>query len=107
MTYLQFLFSLSILRCVVQLFLCSHCSPSLIAAPFFLACQLNSCFCVVYLLYVLSLSPSCFTLQNLHHLKQIQTLRQMNEQLLAENRALTRVVARLSQSTEPSESEEL
>ncbi|XP_066482030.1 protein phosphatase 1 regulatory subunit 12B isoform X2 [Tiliqua scincoides] len=46
-------------------------------------------------------------MKNLHHLKQIQTLRQMNEQLLAENRALTRVVARLSQSAEPSESEEL
>ncbi|XP_039390337.1 protein phosphatase 1 regulatory subunit 12B isoform X3 [Mauremys reevesii] len=45
--------------------------------------------------------------QNLHQLKQIHTLRQMNEQLLAENRALTRVVARLSAATEPSESEEL
>ncbi|GAB1285457.1 Protein phosphatase 1 regulatory subunit [Apodemus speciosus] len=33
---------------------------------------------------------------NLHQLKQIQTLKQMNEQLQAENRALTRVVARLS-----------
>ncbi|XP_077191160.1 protein phosphatase 1 regulatory subunit 12B isoform X13 [Paroedura picta] len=46
-------------------------------------------------------------MKNLHQLKQIHTLRQMNEQLLAENRALTRVVARLSQSTEPPESEEL
>ncbi|KAM3839948.1 protein phosphatase 1 regulatory subunit 12B isoform 4-T4 [Vipera latastei] len=45
--------------------------------------------------------------KNLHQLKQIHTLRQMNEQLLAENRALTRVVARLSQSAEPPESEEL
>ncbi|XP_065451066.1 protein phosphatase 1 regulatory subunit 12B isoform X11 [Chrysemys picta bellii] len=45
--------------------------------------------------------------QNLHQLKQIHTLRQMNEQLLTENRALTRVVARLSASTEPPESEEL
>ncbi|XP_060087133.1 protein phosphatase 1 regulatory subunit 12B isoform X14 [Heteronotia binoei] len=46
-------------------------------------------------------------MKNLHQLKQIHTLRQMNEQLLAENRALTRVVTRLSQSTEPPESEEL
>nr|XP_008108094.1 PREDICTED: protein phosphatase 1 regulatory subunit 12B isoform X6 [Anolis carolinensis] len=46
-------------------------------------------------------------MKNLHQLKQIHTLRQMNEQLLAENRALTRVVARLSQSTESPESEEL
>ncbi|XP_054837449.1 protein phosphatase 1 regulatory subunit 12B isoform X3 [Eublepharis macularius] len=46
-------------------------------------------------------------MKNLHQLKQIHTLRQMNEQLLAENRALTRVVARLSQSAEPPESEEL
>ncbi|XP_039390342.1 protein phosphatase 1 regulatory subunit 12B isoform X7 [Mauremys reevesii] len=46
-------------------------------------------------------------MKNLHQLKQIHTLRQMNEQLLAENRALTRVVARLSAATEPSESEEL
>ncbi|XP_019369364.1 PREDICTED: protein phosphatase 1 regulatory subunit 12B isoform X4 [Gavialis gangeticus] len=45
--------------------------------------------------------------KNLHQLKQIQTLREMNEQLLAENRALTRVVARLSASTSPPESEEL
>ncbi|XP_006249937.1 protein phosphatase 1 regulatory subunit 12B isoform X1 [Rattus norvegicus] len=35
-------------------------------------------------------------MKNLHQLKQIQTLKQMNEQLQAENRALTRVVARLS-----------
>ncbi|XP_053103037.1 protein phosphatase 1 regulatory subunit 12B isoform X4 [Hemicordylus capensis] len=46
-------------------------------------------------------------MKNLHQLKQIHSLRQMNEQLLAENRALTRVVARLSQSAEPPESEEL
>ncbi|XP_030417046.1 protein phosphatase 1 regulatory subunit 12B isoform X6 [Gopherus evgoodei] len=46
-------------------------------------------------------------MKNLHQLKQIHTLRQMNEQLLAENRALTRVVARLSAATEPPESEEL
>ncbi|XP_027521483.1 protein phosphatase 1 regulatory subunit 12B isoform X7 [Corapipo altera] len=46
-------------------------------------------------------------MKNLHQLKQIHTLRQMNEQLLAENRALTRVVARLSLPTKPSESEEL
>ncbi|XP_053881596.1 protein phosphatase 1 regulatory subunit 12B isoform X5 [Malaclemys terrapin pileata] len=46
-------------------------------------------------------------MKNLHQLKQIHTLRQMNEQLLTENRALTRVVARLSASTEPPESEEL
>ncbi|KAJ7331825.1 hypothetical protein JRQ81_014005 [Phrynocephalus forsythii] len=46
-------------------------------------------------------------MKNLHQLKQIHTLRQMNEQLLAENRALTRVVARLSPSAEPPESEEL
>ncbi|XP_041278504.1 protein phosphatase 1 regulatory subunit 12B isoform X6 [Onychostruthus taczanowskii] len=46
-------------------------------------------------------------MKNLHQLKQIHTLRQMNEQLLAENRALTRVVARLSLPSKPSESEEL
>ncbi|XP_015263256.1 PREDICTED: protein phosphatase 1 regulatory subunit 12B-like isoform X2 [Gekko japonicus] len=46
-------------------------------------------------------------MKNLHQLKQIHTLREMNEQLLAENRALTRVVARLSQSAKPPESEEL
>ncbi|XP_028924617.1 protein phosphatase 1 regulatory subunit 12B isoform X4 [Ornithorhynchus anatinus] len=46
-------------------------------------------------------------MKNLHQLKQIQTLRQMNEQLQAENRALTRVVARLSESIEPSETQEL
>ncbi|XP_072804955.1 protein phosphatase 1 regulatory subunit 12B isoform X3 [Vicugna pacos] len=42
-------------------------------------------------------------MKNLHQLKQIQTLKQMNEQLQAENRALTRVVARLSESVECSE----
>ncbi|XP_020920206.1 protein phosphatase 1 regulatory subunit 12B isoform X1 [Sus scrofa] len=42
-------------------------------------------------------------MKSLHQLKQIQTLKQMNEQLQAENRALTRVVARLSESTEPAE----
>lgn len=57
--------------------------------------------------FCLCLSSPCLTLQNLHQLKQIHTLRQMNEQLLAENRALTRVVARLSQSAETPESEEL
>ncbi|XP_025908907.1 protein phosphatase 1 regulatory subunit 12B isoform X3 [Nothoprocta perdicaria] len=46
-------------------------------------------------------------MKNLHQLKQIHTLRQMNEQLLAENRALTRVVARLSVSARSPESEEL
>ncbi|XP_075385054.1 protein phosphatase 1 regulatory subunit 12B isoform X4 [Tenrec ecaudatus] len=46
-------------------------------------------------------------MKNLHQLKQIQTLKQMNEQLQAENRALTRVVARLSQSMESSETQEL
>ncbi|XP_036254168.1 protein phosphatase 1 regulatory subunit 12B isoform X3 [Molothrus ater] len=46
-------------------------------------------------------------MKNLHQLKQIHTLRQMNEQLLAENRALTRVVARLSLPSKPKESEEL
>uniref|UniRef100_A0A8I6A534 Protein phosphatase 1 regulatory subunit n=1 Tax=Rattus norvegicus TaxID=10116 RepID=A0A8I6A534_RAT len=44
---------------------------------------------------------------NLHQLKQIQTLKQMNEQLQAENRALTRVVARLSRSVESSDTQEL
>ncbi|XP_072504293.1 protein phosphatase 1 regulatory subunit 12B isoform X9 [Notamacropus eugenii] len=46
-------------------------------------------------------------MKNLHQLKQIQTLKQMNEQLQAENRALTRVVARLSVSIESSEPQEL
>ncbi|XP_005622238.1 protein phosphatase 1 regulatory subunit 12B isoform X8 [Canis lupus baileyi] len=46
-------------------------------------------------------------MKNLHQLKQIQTLKQMNEQLQAENRALTRVVARLSESVESSEVQEL
>ncbi|XP_052057234.1 protein phosphatase 1 regulatory subunit 12B isoform X5 [Apodemus sylvaticus] len=46
-------------------------------------------------------------MKNLHQLKQIQTLKQMNEQLQAENRALTRVVARLSRSMEPSGTQEL
>ncbi|XP_004862270.1 protein phosphatase 1 regulatory subunit 12B isoform X8 [Heterocephalus glaber] len=46
-------------------------------------------------------------MKNLHQLKQIQTLKQMNEQLQAENRALTRVVARLSQSIESSDTQEL
>lgn len=55
-------------------------------------------------LFVLSMSHS---LQNLHQLKQIQTLKQMNEQLQAENRALTRVVARLSESIESSDTQEL
>lgn len=53
------------------------------------------------------LSPPCFTLQNLHQLKQIQTLKQMNEQLQAENRALARVVARLSASMEASGAQDL
>lgn len=48
----------------------------------------------------LSLSHS---LQNLHQLKQIQTLKHVNEQLQAENRALTRVVARLSEAVEGSD----
>ncbi|XP_055000231.1 protein phosphatase 1 regulatory subunit 12B isoform X2 [Sorex araneus] len=46
-------------------------------------------------------------MKNLHQLKQIQTLKQMNEQLQAENRALTRVVARLMASIESSENQEL
>ncbi|XP_052592979.1 protein phosphatase 1 regulatory subunit 12B isoform X4 [Peromyscus californicus insignis] len=46
-------------------------------------------------------------MKNLHQLKQIQTLKQMNEQLQAENRALTRVVARLSKSIESSDPQEL
>ncbi|XP_008579952.1 PREDICTED: protein phosphatase 1 regulatory subunit 12B isoform X1 [Galeopterus variegatus] len=46
-------------------------------------------------------------MKNLHQLKQIQTLKQMNEQLQAENRALTRVVARLSESMESSDTQEL
>ncbi|XP_068930684.1 protein phosphatase 1 regulatory subunit 12B isoform X7 [Petaurus breviceps papuanus] len=46
-------------------------------------------------------------MKNLHQLKQIQTLKQMNKQLQAENRALTRVVARLSVSIESSETQEL
>nr|XP_007987117.1 protein phosphatase 1 regulatory subunit 12B isoform X5 [Chlorocebus sabaeus] len=46
-------------------------------------------------------------MKNLHQLKQIQTLKQMNEQLQAENRALTRVVARLSESVESSDTQEL
>ncbi|XP_036057798.1 protein phosphatase 1 regulatory subunit 12B isoform X1 [Onychomys torridus] len=46
-------------------------------------------------------------MKNLHQLKQIQTLKQMNEQLQAENRALTRVVARLSKSIESSDTKEL
>ncbi|XP_078500299.1 protein phosphatase 1 regulatory subunit 12B isoform X2 [Lissotriton helveticus] len=41
--------------------------------------------------------------KNLHQLKQIQALRQMNEQLLTENRALTRVVAKLSEAAETEE----
>ncbi|XP_070112002.1 protein phosphatase 1 regulatory subunit 12B isoform X14 [Equus przewalskii] len=46
-------------------------------------------------------------MKNLHQLKQIQTLKQMNEQLQAENRALTRVVARLSEPVESSGAQEL
>ncbi|KAM7050374.1 protein phosphatase 1 regulatory subunit 12B isoform 2-T2 [Molossus nigricans] len=46
-------------------------------------------------------------MKNLHQLKQIQTLKQMNEQLQAENRALARVVARLSAAMESSQSQEL
>ncbi|XP_036720191.1 protein phosphatase 1 regulatory subunit 12B isoform X7 [Balaenoptera musculus] len=42
-------------------------------------------------------------MKNLHQLKQIQTLKQMNGQLQAENRALTRVVARLSETIEGSD----
>ncbi|CAH2277955.1 phosphatase 1 regulatory subunit 12A isoform X3 [Pelobates cultripes] len=37
-------------------------------------------------------------LKNLHQVKQIQTLTQLNERLIAENRALTRVVGKLSES---------
>ncbi|XP_078075634.1 protein phosphatase 1 regulatory subunit 12A isoform X11 [Mustelus asterias] len=37
-------------------------------------------------------------LKNLHQVKEFQTLRQLNERLLAENRALTRVVTKLSES---------
>uniref|UniRef100_A0A3B3RAB3 Protein phosphatase 1 regulatory subunit n=1 Tax=Paramormyrops kingsleyae TaxID=1676925 RepID=A0A3B3RAB3_9TELE len=36
-------------------------------------------------------------LKNLHQVKQVQALRQINERLAAENRALARVVARLSE----------
>ncbi|XP_054436129.1 protein phosphatase 1 regulatory subunit 12A isoform X6 [Pteronotus mesoamericanus] len=35
-------------------------------------------------------------LKNLHQIKQIQTLRELNERLLTENRALTRVIAKRS-----------
>ncbi|XP_043780043.1 protein phosphatase 1 regulatory subunit 12B isoform X4 [Cervus elaphus] len=42
-------------------------------------------------------------MKNLHQLKQIQTLKHVNEQLQAENRALTRVVARLSEAVEGSD----
>lgn len=56
----------------------------------------------------LSVYLSCLvSLQNLHQLKQIQTLKQMNAQLQAENRALARVVARLSASMESAQSQEL
>ncbi|XP_075456297.1 protein phosphatase 1 regulatory subunit 12A isoform X8 [Ascaphus truei] len=37
-------------------------------------------------------------LKNLHQVKQIQSLRHFNERLVAENRALTRVVGKLSES---------
>ncbi|XP_054432490.1 protein phosphatase 1 regulatory subunit 12B isoform X2 [Pteronotus mesoamericanus] len=46
-------------------------------------------------------------MKNLHQLKQIQTLKQMNAQLQAENRALARVVARLSAAAEAAQSPEL
>ncbi|KAM5300685.1 protein phosphatase 1 regulatory subunit 12B isoform 5-T5 [Glossophaga mutica] len=46
-------------------------------------------------------------MKNLHQLKQIQTLKQMNSQLQAENRALARVVARLSASAEAAPSQGL
>lgn len=83
----------------------------------FLACKLKpeteshgvslSYFPSVCLVSVLSVSFMSHSLQNLHQLKQIQTLKQMNEQLQAENRALTRVVARLSKSIESSDTQEL
>ena len=74
----------------------------------FFVLLLSPLVCLVSLsLSLVCLSPPCFTLQNLHQLKQIQTLKQMNEQLQAENRALTRVVARLSESVESSETQEL
>lgn len=38
------------------------------------------------------------SLQNLQQVKQVQALRKLNEQLVAENRALARVVARLTES---------
>lgn len=56
-------------------------------------------------LSVCGLSVLRVPLQNLHQLKQIQTLKQMNSQLQAENRALARVVARLSASAEAAPSQ--
>lgn len=64
-------------------------------------------FLLCSVLCVLSVSFMSHSLQNLHQLKQIQTLKQMNEQLQAENRALTRVVARLSKSIESSDTQKL
>ncbi|KAM4037278.1 protein phosphatase 1 regulatory subunit 12A isoform 3-T3 [Anomaloglossus baeobatrachus] len=37
-------------------------------------------------------------LKNLHQVKQIQSMRQLNERLVAENRALTRVIGKLSEA---------
>lgn len=58
--------------------------------------HLSSCRPVCLLPPVFYLSSSL--LQNLPQVKQVQALRQVKERLQAENRALARVVAKLSQS---------
>lgn len=63
-------------------------SPSISASSFPLSLSLLSCVVVVVF-------PP---LQNLPQVKQVQALRQVKERLQAENRALARVLAKLSQS---------
>lgn len=91
---------LSVLARQLPALLCTR-TPSHTARDLSVPSYLLVCLCLC-----LSVCPSV-SLQNLHQLKQIQTLKQMNEQLQAENRALARVVARLSRSLEASETQEL
>lgn len=82
--------------------------PARLAFPSLHADQKQKQSCDFFVPLLSSLAcPVCpsvsHSLQNLHQLKQIQTLKHVNEQLQAENRALTRVVARLSEAVEGSD----
>lgn len=91
--YCPALFSL-IHSFLICLFLLCHAIPSVLSFILPPSCFPSFLLCCGY---CPPPSPP-FPLQNLPQVKQVQALRQVKERLQAENRALARVVAKLSQS---------